>query len=91
MQFDKCSDTQTNFEVIQKKYEKSGYTMPQLIYWNVNSENDNVPVTMHDKNVALVSGYSPTIFNNLIGNKDMSPMSIMLDVLTGERYKNIKA
>lgn len=89
MEFDSCGGLNTNFEMIKKNYREAGYTLPQLIFWNVNSKQNNVPVKSNEKGVALVSGYSPIIFKNLIGNKDLSPISIMLEVLNGKRYEKI--
>lgn len=89
MEFDSAVEGSTNFEVIKQKYEASGYTMPKVIFWNVSARNDNCPVTEREDGVALVSGYSPSIFKNLLGDKDMSPISIMLDVLNSERYNKI--
>lgn len=89
MEFDDCGGKRTNFENVEKRYSEAGYIMPQMVFWNVNSKQNNIPVKYNQKGVALVSGYSPTIFKNLIGNKDFSPMAIMLEVLNGERYNII--
>lgn len=87
MEFDSACKGHTNFEVIKQKYLDSGYIMPKMIFWNVASRNDNCPVTMNENGVALVSGYSPSIFKNLLGDKDMTPYTMMLEVLDSERYK----
>ena len=41
-------------------------------------------------NVALVSGFSPSIMTAVLGAKDMSPVSVMLETLNSERYAAIK-
>ncbi len=80
---------QTNFEVIQDKFAKAGYKMPALIFWNVNGRPGNSPVTVKDKNVALVSGSSPSILPALYG-EDITPQSVMQAKICTERYEKIR-
>ena len=55
----------TNFENAKREFEKRGYRLPQVIFWNVNSRNMQQPVRMNDQGVALVSGCSPQAFSML--------------------------
>ena len=79
----------TNFEAIKAKYAAAGYEMPGIIFWNVNGDAGNVPVTMRDQNVGLVSGYSPSILNSVLQAKVLSPMELMLNTVNAERYSVI--
>lgn len=92
MEFDYCADGAelTNFEYAKAQYEANGYKLPELVFWNVDSRNTNQPVTMNDRGVILVSGFSPRIFDMVTGG-NLSPYAYMLDVLNGERYACIKA
>lgn len=67
----------TNFELIREKFEKAGYKMPWLIFWNVNGRLENSPAQKTDKDVALVSGYSPSIVKSILGWEDLSPIGVM--------------
>lgn len=87
MEFDRCCDTRTNFEVIKEKYRESGYEMPNLVFWNVNASGKNLPVQQNENGVALVSGFSPVIFKIAVENK--TPEQIMLDTINSERYAKI--
>lgn len=60
MQFDVAQTNRwsTSFERIQKLYEKAGYEVPELVFWNLNSRNAGKPVTVTDEGTALVTGYS---------------------------------
>jgi len=87
MEFDNCSGEQTNFEVIQDKYNQSGYKKPNIVFWNVSASGKNVPAQSDDKGVALVSGLSPVIFKMAVENK--TPFELMIDTINGERYKKI--
>lgn len=92
MEFDYCADGAelTNFEYAKAQYEANGYKLPELVFWNVDSRNTNQPVTMNDRGVILVSGFSPRIFDMVTGG-NLSPYAYMLDVLNSERYACIKA
>lgn len=87
MEFDCCSPEDTNFEFTQKKYELAGYKMPNIVFWNVDSKRDNMPVMKNEKGVALVSGLSPVIFKIAVENK--SPEEVMFDTINSERYAKI--
>lgn len=92
MEFDACAGNakMTNFEHAKAEYEKYGYKLPQIVFWNVASRNVQLPVTKNEQGVALVSGCSPHIFSML--SKDMlDPYSFMMDVLYSERYERIAA
>lgn len=77
------------FETIAREYKEAGYNMPFLVFWNVNSRNDQHPMTMDKRGFQLVSGCSPSIFKNLLANKATSAYDLMLEVLNSERYSEI--
>ncbi|MBQ3455240.1 MAG: DUF2828 family protein, partial [Synergistaceae bacterium] len=80
----------TNFEHAKKLFAENGYTLPQVIFWNVDSRNTQQPVTMNEQGVILVSGLSPRVFA-MIKSGNLSPYSFMLEVLSSERYAKITA
>ena len=91
MEFDFCANDAnlTNFQNAQKKYESSGYKLPAIVFWNVDSRNRQQPVTMNDKGVALVSGCSPKLFQMVVnGNTD--PYEFMKSIILSDRYKKIQ-
>ncbi len=90
MQFDSACEGKTNLEAIKDKYEKAGYKMPRIVFWNVNSYED-VPVKVNDKGVCLVSGCSPSILKTVFNNKIVTPWDVMVQTVTTERYEPIKA
>lgn len=79
----------TNFEAIEEKFKNAGYERPGLIFWNIEGRGNNMPVTLADKNCALVSGYSPAIVQSVLGGDDLSPMAVMLRTINSERYSQI--
>jgi len=92
MEFNRCTQDAetTNFEYAKELFEKNGYKLPQVVFWNVNARNNQVPVTKNEQGVALVSGASPKLFG-MITAHDFNPESIMLSVVMKERYEKIKA
>lgn len=92
MEFDECAENAgaTNFENARRKYAEKGYTLPQIVFWNVESRNAQQPVTMNENGVALVSGCSPRLFS-MVASGELNPYKAMLDVLMSERYAKISA
>jgi hypothetical protein len=92
MEFDvACSrNDKTNFQVIEEMYEASGYERPRIVFWNLTPKTANFPVCESMKNVALVSGFSPDILDIFLTGKEMSPLSIVQQVLDKPRYDAIR-
>ncbi len=92
MEFDSCTvnASMTNFEYAKALFESNGYKLPQVVFWNVNSRREQMPVEMNEQGVILVSGASPRIFQMITG-KTLSPYDFMLNVLNAERYRGITA
>ena len=92
MEFDYCTKNAslTNFENAKKMFKMKGYKLPKVIFWNVASRNNQLPVTKNEQGVALVSGNSPQIFG-MLSKDNLDPYGYMMDVLMNERYKDISA
>lgn len=77
-----------NHKAIEERYKAAGYEMPLLVYWNLRSSHDNVPIQKNEYGL-LVSGYSVSILNRLLkGITD--PVTMVKSVLDSERYNRIK-
>ena len=92
MEFDSCTEDSdmTNFENAKQLFAEKGYTLPQVVFWNVDSRHEQQPVSRNEQGVILVSGVSPRIFA-MLKSGDFSPESYMLEILNSERYRNITA
>ena len=51
------------FEELADRYEQYGYKLPKLVFWNVNSRTNTIPVVENEFGVILVSGFSPNIMS----------------------------
>jgi hypothetical protein len=77
-------------EMIEKMYAEAGYVVPKIVYWNIHSRGDkNKPVQFDKQGTALVSGFSPALLTSLLGGKDMTPLSMMMDVIGSPRYSTV--
>lgn len=88
MQFDQCvSFDDSAIEMIRRKYNESGYDLPNVVFWNLNSR-DNVPVRVNEKGVALVSGFSPSILKALLENdtEQFTPYGICMKTIMNPKY-----
>ncbi len=92
MEFDYCTEHAdcTNFEQARMLFASHGYTLPEIVFWNVASRNTQQPVTRNEQGVALVSGCTPRLFSMVAGGIT-SPYTWMLDTLHTDRYAKITA
>lgn len=86
MEFDAAAQGRTAYEDYVSKFEASGYRAPKLIWWNIQSRHDNVPVKFNQHGTALVSGFSPSLVKNIISGAGIDPIEMMLNVVMDERY-----
>ena len=77
---------ETLFEKIRNKWAAHGYTMPHLVFWNVQARQNNIPMR-DEKSVTYVSGMSPVIYEMLLSGK--TAQDLMYEKLDSERYAPI--
>lgn len=92
MEFDRCAlnSDMTNFKLAKRNFEKRGYHLPKMVFWNVASRALQLPVTMNEQGVALVSGCTSRLFSMVLSG-NMSPYEYMLEIIGSERYSGIVA
>ena len=78
------------YENARQLFEEFGYTLPAVVFINVNSWQMQAPVRAHQKGAALTSGMGVNTFKEKFDG-NMTPMSHMLKVLMSERYKEVHA
>jgi hypothetical protein len=90
MEFDASSHNAKKalFEVWQDKYKEEGFTMPKLVFWNVASRTNTIPVRQNESGIILVSGFSKNIVDMVMSPK-LDPYQILLDKLMDKRYNII--
>lgn len=88
MQFNQCIEHDDSaMQMIERKYAQAGYTVPNVVFWNLNS-SDNVPVKSDKSGAALVSGFSPSIMASILGADptEFTPEGMMLKTIMDSRY-----
>lgn len=73
-------------EMVKFKYEKAGYPVPRIVFWNIADRGNNIPVTFKQDGTALVSGFSPSIMKSILAAKMFTPEGIMLETIMQDRY-----
>ena len=90
MEFDAAAriyrDDRSLFEIIEKKWNKLGYKLPKLVFWNVAARHNNIPMR-ETKYVSYVSGVSPVIFDMVLSGK--TGADLMYEKLNSERYARV--
>lgn len=90
MQFDQCArHDDSAMQMIERKYAEAGYTVPNIVFWNLNAKAGQSPVKFDKKGTALVSGFSPSIMKSILAAEDLDPTSVMLATLNSPRYSVI--
>ena len=92
MEFDQAMwgrNTDTLFGIIKKKFAAHGYKVPKLVFWNVNSRTNVIPVRENRLGVGLVSGFSVNICNMVLSN-ELDPFACLKKALEGERYRKVE-
>jgi hypothetical protein len=91
MQFDSAceNDENSNYTTIKKKFEAEGFKCPELIFWNVNADGYQLPVTKDDHGTCMVSGCSPAILTAILSGEEIDPIQVMLDAIDIDRYSSV--
>jgi hypothetical protein len=90
MQFNHCAKHDNSaMEMIERKFAAAGYTVPNIVFWNLNASKGQSPVTFDKSGAALISGFSPAIMTSVLGAKTVTPESIMLEAVNAPRYQVI--
>ena len=90
MEIDYCGNKDWSFyDKMSNKFEKAGYEIPNIIFWNVASRHDVFHADATRKGVQLCSGQSTTVFKQVLDCVGMTPVEAMMKVINSERYDPI--
>jgi len=70
----------THFTHMKEEYEKAGYELPKIVFWNLDAHM-GTPAECDDDSVAMVSGFSPSIMKAILNAEDFTPMDVMMEAL----------
>lgn len=93
MEFDEATSNDVGsklFKQIQNKYNSYGYRLPRLIFWNVNSRTNTIPLIQNEAGVILMSGFSINNMNMVLSG-ELDPYKALVKVLNNTRYDKVSA
>ena len=82
----KFTETNTLFEATKKKWAQYGYELPNIIFWNLNARQENIPAI--GEGFSYVSGFSMNMIECILSGKD--GYDLMMEKLNSERYSVIQ-
>lgn len=93
MQFDGRSVFNWNkslFEEIVDDFERHGYKLPKIIFWNVLTfpEANTIPMQSNDLGLILCSGFSTTNMRMFMSG-EVDPYKVLVEQLNNKRYNII--
>ncbi len=90
MEIDSCGDRNwTFYEKMAGEFERFGYRIPNVIFWNVASRHDVFHADRTRTGVQLVSGQSAAVFRQVMQCVGLSPVEAMEQVINSDRYAAI--
>lgn len=92
MQFNHCAQYDDRaIDMIARKYEAAGYSIPRVVFWNLRDVPGNKPVTVDERGVAMVSGFSPAIMKTVLSAdlEQFTPLGMVLKTINDPRYAQI--
>lgn len=92
MEFDAMVDGRHDtklFEELKGRFAEGGYKLPKLIFWNLSSRTNTIPMLENEAGVVLVSGFSPNILD-MVMTGETDPYQCLLSVLDSERYQAVE-
>lgn len=73
------------FDELADRFAKYGYKLPKLVFWNVNSRTNTIPMVENEAGIIMVSGYSPNIMSMIMSNQT-DPWLALKEKLDDKRY-----
>ena len=76
-------------DAMKRKFARYGYTLPDVVFWNVESRHNLFHASAFSENIQLASGQSAAVFEALMNADHMTPYDFMMKTLNSERYERI--
>ena len=90
MEFDYCGGRNwTFYDQMKSEFARNGYEIPSIIFWNCESRHDVFHTDKNRKGTILCSGQSASVFKQLMGSVNYTPMEFMMKIVNAKRYDPI--
>ena len=88
---------ETTYDVIERAYEKAGYQVPQIVFWDLyaSGKPKTVEVESDRKGVAMMNGFSPALLKVFIGEEEwedadeFTPINLMKKTLLRKSFDGL--
>jgi hypothetical protein len=100
MQFNQASNQANRWETVHesmvRKWAAHGYTLPLMVYWNLNGNTPGFAVDANTPNTVMVSGFSPALLKLFMSGGDLmsfqnpTPMDLMMTDLMSKHYRDVR-
>lgn len=74
-----------DFESISKDFQYYGYNIPKLVFWNVMSRTNTIPIIENENGVFLISGFSDNRMD-MIMSEQKDSYEALLETINSKRY-----
>lgn len=78
------------FETIENRYQRVGYKVPRLVFWNVCGRTDTIPKVNNEEGICLLSGFSQNAMKIASNKETKEPYESLIQVLDKPRYDAIE-
>lgn len=92
MEFDNATTERVDSTLLDKieiEYASHGLKMPRLIFNNIISRTNVIPIKENEFGVSLISGYSTAIMKMILSN-ELDPYKCLVEQLNSSRYNAVE-
>ena len=76
-------------EEMTRRFRDAGYTMPKVLFWNVEGRNSTFHAKFTNPNAVFASGYSASAFTSIIKGITKTAYDVMYDTLMDAQYDRV--
>uniref|UniRef100_A0A6B2LBR1 VWFA domain-containing protein n=1 Tax=Arcella intermedia TaxID=1963864 RepID=A0A6B2LBR1_9EUKA len=86
----------TNYNVVKRMYEREGYVLPQIVFWNLRGGRGVVskPVLASQSGVAMISGFSGMLMKVFLEGgdlmKELNPVRVLEKSINTKAFSKLK-
>ena len=79
------------FHNVGMRVSGTPYSKPRTVHWNLRGDTEGFPAKADDRNVQMVAGYSPALFDLILcGKPEPTPFETMRRKLDSPRYQPVR-
>ena len=76
-------------EEMMRRFRNAGYTMPKVLFWNVEGRNSTFHAKATNPNAVFASGYSASAFTSIAKGINKTAYEVMYDTLMDAQYDRV--